>query len=171
MNPLRIEQTDILANRAGRLGKGQKRSRRLRALLGALICTWVAVVFFAEGATRHANGGQWLVPDLLGATTLVLGLCFAVSRLRNVDPAVRCLTGPVQLEPARTGALVGRFHLRVGGERCRVPRSLRSTYKNWRTTLTDRPYCVYVAGEAPGTVVGIEPARPAAGPRPLAARH
>jgi hypothetical protein len=39
-----------------------------------------------------------------------------------------------------------------------VPQSLHSTYKSWRRALTDRPYHVYVIGEPPGTVVGLEPA-------------
>jgi hypothetical protein len=160
LTPLRIEQADLVANRAGRLGERQKRSRRRRALLGTLICVWVAVVFFVEGARSHANGGQWLVPELIGAIVLALGLRFAVARLRDLDPAVRCLTGPVLLELARTGAAFGgaSLQLTAAGERCRVPQSLHSTYKSWRRALTDRPYHVYVIGEPPGTVVGLEPA-------------
>lgn len=141
----------------------------MRTLLGALVCAWVAVFFFAAGAMSRANGGQWVVPELLGVLALALGLRFALSRSRDANPAVRCLAGPVELELARTGALFGgaSLWLTVAGERCQIPQSLRSTYKRWRGVLTDQPYRVYVAGEASPAVVGLEPAEPSSG----AGRH
>lgn len=170
---LGIEPADILANRACRLGERQRRRRRLRTLLGVLIYTWVAVLLLAEWAMSRANGGQWLVPELLGVLALALGLRFAVARLRNANPTVRCLSGPVGLERTRSGALFGgtAFWLTVAGERCKVPKSLRSSHKNWRKALSNQPYRVYVIGEGSDTVVGMEPAELPLDARPCGTRQ
>ncbi len=157
---LGIERADIEANRRGGLGRLQRRKRRRGALIGLGVCVAIGVLLFAGGAMSQANGGQWFVPDLLGVVVIGFGVGVATPRLRRRDPAVRCLTGQVRIMSTRSSAMYGGTFLVliVGEERCFLPQTLRSTYKNWRAILSPDPYNVYVIDGPPGMVVGVEPA-------------
>jgi hypothetical protein len=161
---LKIGQADIEANRDGRLGTGQMRNLRSRARIAIAAGASLGTVLVAGALLSQANGGQWLVPALCGLAICGMTIGGAISRRRELAVPVRRLTGEVALTLVASGRAGSSLKLLVCSEHCAVPQSLRSTYKNWRAALSERPYHVYVIGKAP-TVVGIEPASPGDGDR------
>jgi len=159
---LKIGPADLEANRAGRLGTGQMRNLRFRARIAIAAGASLGTVLVAGGMLSQANGGQWLVPALCGLAVYGVAIGGAISRRRELAVPVRRLTGEVALTLVAKGRAGSSLKLLVCSEQCAVPQSLRSTYKAWRAALSERPYHVYVIGEAP-TVVGVEPASPSDG--------
>jgi hypothetical protein len=154
---LRIGRADIEANRAGRLGPQQRRNQRRQARIFLASGVVLGGLFAAGGKMSASNGGQWFVPELIGV--LIFGCCtvVAVSLFRSSAITVRCITGPASVQMASMGRAGNVLKLVVQGERCNLPRRLRSTDRRWRAALGDQPYHVYVVGKLP-SVVGIEPA-------------
>jgi hypothetical protein len=152
---LKIDRADLEANRAGRLGVGQRRRRRSQARMFLLAGLVLGGLFVAGGKMSAGNGGQWFVPVLIGVVIFAFATLRAITLLRSADIPVRRLTGPVSTQLVRMGRAGTAFKLVVDGERCDLPRRVRSSDRRWREALTDRPYHVYVVGKLP-SVVGIE---------------
>ncbi|MDQ8046805.1 MAG: hypothetical protein AAGC46_18240 [Solirubrobacteraceae bacterium] len=158
---LKVDQADVLANREGRLGTGQRRNRR-RANVGRAAACGALGVFFLVGARRSVDhGGQWFVPVLIGVVCLALAALFAYAAWHRDTMPVRCLVGPAEVILVSVGRGGVAAKLVVGGESCGLPslRNADTIRRDFEAQLRpDMSYRVYVVGQ-PGTaaVVAIEP--------------
>lgn len=154
---LRLDETDLAANRAGRLSANQARRMRSRARGYAIAFAALGLLLIAGGIYSDSNGGQWFVPVLLGVLVIAAGLLVARSEGGRRNLAVRRLTGRVDTMVVRVGRGGTALRLTVDGENCDLQRRRGAGLREWQAVLTDQPYHVYVIGQYPA-VVAIEPA-------------
>jgi hypothetical protein len=154
---MQLDEDDLAANRAGRLSAAQQRRRRARARNAGLGFAALGLLLIAGGIYSNGNGGQWLVPVLLGVLALAAGALVLRGGRGRADVAVRRVTGRVDVALVRVGRAGTALKLTVGGEQCDLPRRRGAGLHEWQAVLTDQPYHVYVIGAYPA-VVGIEPA-------------
>jgi hypothetical protein len=161
---LSIDESDLVANRAGRMGEHQQATQRLSArrltltaVGGGVLCALLAVLLVIQG-------GAWPVPTAVGVGWLGLCLALARSAARAETAAVYCLSGPVRVRKVTTDAgASGVPHitlwLDIDGKSCLLPGSISFDLDRWRSALGPGSVRVYAyGGPKIPKVVGIEPA-------------
>lgn len=152
---LRIEQSDILANRDGHLGATQRRQAARMAVILPLVLVVLGGALIGGGFLSRSNGGDTFVPWFMGAVIVILGIVFAWSSRNAPRVPVQRFTGQVQVGLVAVGR-GAEVRLWVSGQTCRPPTRLRSTIDAWEAAIDPaRIYHVYVVGTANG-VVGVE---------------
>jgi hypothetical protein len=161
---LGVDEDDIAANRAGRMGTHQQatlraNARRLRmgaAVGGGFFALFTALVV--------AQGGPWPVVLAVGVGWVVLCLLLARMPARGSTAAVQCLSGPVRVRKKRTAGTDGglahiSLWLDVAGSSCLLPTAVSFDLNRWRAALGSGSLRVYVyGGPKIPKVVGIEQA-------------
>ena len=161
---LGIDESDLVANRAGRMGDHQQanqasnaRRLTLTGIGGGALCAGFTVLIIVQG-------GTWPVPLGVGIGWVIMCLLLARSAARAETAAVYCLSGPVQVRKQTSGNPQGgvphvSLWLDVDGHSCLLPSSTSLDLDHWRSALGAGTLHVYVYG-GPNVpkVVGIEPA-------------
>jgi hypothetical protein len=157
-----IDESDIAANRAGRMGTHQQatlranaRRLRLTGVGGGAVCAVLTAVVVVQG-------GPWPVILVVGVGWVVLCLLLAGMPARGSTAAVQCLSGPVRVRKRTTAGTDGglahiSLWLDVAGSSCLLPTAVSFDLDRWRAALGPGSLRVYVyGGPKIPKVVGIE---------------
>jgi hypothetical protein len=160
-----IDESDIAANRAGRMGTHQQatlranaRRLRLTGVGGGAVFALLTAVVVAQG------GGSWPVILVVGVGWVVLCLLLAGMPARGSTAAVQCLSGSVRVRKVKTAGTDGglahtSLWLDVAGSSCLLPSAVSFDLDRWRAALGPGSLRVYVyGGPKIPKVVGIEQA-------------
>ena len=169
MNPdllklLGIDESDLVANRAGQMGIHQQAAEQVQVRRLA-IATWGgAALFGAATLLVLIQGGSWWAVLIAGVAWVAT--CFALERAakRTARDAVRALAGPVhirrteRLEGANSSVPHITLWADVAGTSCLLPTAVSFDAARWQTAIGSGSLRVYVhgTGKTP-RVVGIEP--------------
>jgi hypothetical protein len=160
---LSIDESDLVANRAGRMGEHQKATQRVSAHRLTMTAAGGGALFALFAVLLVIQGGAWPLMIGVGAGWVVLCLALARTAARAETAAVYCLTGPVSVRKVTTdaGASGVPHHtlwLDVDGKSCLLPGSISFDLDRWRSALGPGGLRVYVyGGPKIPKVVGIEP--------------
>jgi hypothetical protein len=158
----RIDESDIAANRAGRMGAHQQATLRANARRLKLTGVGGGVIFALLTAPVLAQGGPWPVIVVVGVGWVVLCFLLAGMPARGSTAAVKCLSGPGRVRKVTTaGTQGGLAHtslwLDVGDSSCLLPTAVSFDLARWRAALGAGSLRVYVyGGPKIPKVVGIE---------------
>jgi hypothetical protein len=160
---LSIDESDLVANRAGRMGEHQQATQKTNARRLTLTGAGGGVLLALFAVLLVIQGGAWPLPLAVGAGWVGLCLALARSAARAETAAVYCLSGPVRVRKVTTdaGASGVPHHtlwLDVDGKSCLLPGSISFDLDRWRSALGPSGLRVYVyGGPKIPKVVGIEP--------------
>ena len=153
LRALRITQSDLEANRLGRLGTSQRR-RALRGVavgvvIGVALSAAVLIPTVNQARTPGVEAQNWIIPGVAGLAVLVITVTSAWGTLLRLQRRVECATGPLSLGAVRVGrgGVVSKLH--VAGRAFTLPRPPYATsgvIAAYRAILTDGSYNVYFQG-------------------------
>jgi hypothetical protein len=149
----RMTQSDLEANRGGRLGPSQRR-RVLRNLgfgvaFGLALSAWVLVATFNQARTPGVEAQNWIIPGVAGLAVAALTVTLAGRTLKGMRRRVECITGTLSLSLVRVGRGGTAATLQVAGRSFTLPRPSHASagvIPAYRTILTGGCYHVYVQG-------------------------
>jgi hypothetical protein len=161
---LSSDESDLVANRAGRMGEHQQAAQRTNAHRLTVTAAGGGALFALFTVLLVIQGGAWPLTVAVGAGWVVL--CLALARLaaRAETAAVYCLSGSVRVrkQTVDAGASVAphtTLWLDIDGKSCLLPTSISFDLDRWRSALGPGSVRVYVyGGPKIPKVVGIEPA-------------
>jgi len=161
---LSIDESDLVANRAGRMGEHQQATQRTNARRLTLTAAGGGTLLALFSLLLVIQGGAWPVPLAVGAGWVVLCLALARMPARAETAPVYCVSGPVRVRKTTTdagSAYVGHttLWLDIDGRSCLLPGSVSFDLDRWRSALGPGSVRVYMyGGPKIPKVVGIEPA-------------
>jgi hypothetical protein len=161
---LSIDESDLVANRGGRMGEHQQATQRTKARRLRMAAAGGGVLFALFALLLVIQGGAWPVMIAVGAGWVVLCLLLARSAAGAETAAVYCLSGPVRVRKVTTDAGASgvpeiTLWLDVAGRSCLLPGLISFDLDRWRSALGPGSVRVYVyGGPKIPKVVGIEPA-------------
>jgi hypothetical protein len=161
---LSIDESDLVANRAGRMGQHQQATQRTKARRLTMAAAGGGALFALFALLLVIQGGAWPLMIAVGAGWVVLCLLLARSAAGAETAAVYCLSGPVRVRKVTTDAGASgvpeiTLWLDVDGKSCLLPGSISFDLDRWRSALGPGSVRVYVyGGPRIPKVVGIEPA-------------
>jgi hypothetical protein len=161
---LSIDESDLVANRAGRMGEHQQATQRTKARRLTMAAAGGGALFALFALLLVIQGGAWPLMIAVGAGWVVLCLLLARSAAGAETAAVYCLSGPVRVRKLTTDAGASgvpeiTLWLDVDGKSCLLPGSISFDLDRWRSALGPGSVRVYVyGGPRIPKVVGIEPA-------------
>jgi hypothetical protein len=162
---LSIDESDLVANRAGRMGEHQQALQRTKARRLTAAAGGGGAVFAVFAVILVIQGGAWPLMLAVGAGWVVLCLLLARTAARAETAAVYCLSGPVRVtrrtEDSANNGSVPHITLWLGidGKSCLLPTEVSFDVDRWRSALGPGSVRVYVyGGPKIPKVVGIEPA-------------
>jgi hypothetical protein len=161
---LSIDESDLVANRGGRMGEHQQATQRTKARRLTMAAAGGGVLFALFALLLVIQGGAWPLMIAVGAGWVVLCLLLARSAAGAETAAVYCLTGPVRVRKVTTDAGASgvpeiTLWLDVDGRSCLLPGMISFDLDRWRSALGPGSVRVYVyGGPKIPKVVGIEPA-------------
>jgi hypothetical protein len=160
---LSIDESDLVANRAGRMGEHQQATLRTNARRLTVAAAGGGALFALLTVILVIQDGAWPLPIAVGAGWVGLCLALARSAAGGETAAVYCLSGPVRVRKVTTdaGASGVPHHtlwLDVDGKSCLLPGTISFDLDRWRSALGPGSVRVYVfGGPKIPKVVGIEP--------------
>jgi hypothetical protein len=161
---LSIDESDLVANRAGRMGEHQQATQRTKARRLTMAAAGGGVLFALFALLLVIQGGVWPLMIAVGAGWVVLCLLLARSAAGAETAAVYCVSGPVRVRRQTTDAGASgvpeiTLWLDVDGRSYLLPGSISFDLDRWRSALGPGSVRVYVyGGPRIPKVVGIEPA-------------
>jgi hypothetical protein len=161
---LSIDESDLVANRAGRMGEHQQATQRMKARRLTIAAAGGGVLFALLALLLVIQHGAWPLMIAVGAGWVVLCLLLARSAAGAETAAVYCLSGPVQVRKVTTDAGASgvpehTLWLDVDGKSCLLPGLISFDVDRWRSAIGPEGARVYVyGGPKVPKVVGIEPA-------------
>jgi hypothetical protein len=153
LRAFRIAQSDLEANRGGRLGPSQRR-RTWRSLgfgvaFGLALSAWVLVATFSQARSPGVEAQNWIIPGVAGVAVAALTVSFAWTTLRGMRRRVECIVGTLSLSQVRVGRGGTVAKLQVAGRSFTLPRppqAAAGVIPAYRAILSDGSYQVYVQG-------------------------
>ena len=123
---LSIDESDLVANRAGRMGEHQQATQVMKARRLTVAAAGGGVVFALLALLLVVQHGAWPLMIAVGAGWVVLCLLLARSAARAETAAVYCLSGPVRVRKVTTDAGASgvpeyTLWLDVDGKSCLLP--------------------------------------------------
>ena len=160
---LSIDESDLAANRAGRMGEHQQAVQRTSARRLTVTAAAGGALFALFTVLLVAQGGAWPLTISIGAGWVVLCLVLARVAARAEMAAVYCLSGTVRVRKQTVEAAAGVPHttlwLDIDGRSCLLPTLISFDLDRWRSALGPGSVRLYVyGGPKIPKVVGIEPA-------------
>jgi hypothetical protein len=162
---LSIDESDLVANRVGRMGEHQQATQRMKARRlkiaaagGGALLALLALLLVAQ------HNSAWPLMIAVGAGWVVLCLLLARSAAGAETAAVYCLSGPVRVRKVTTDAGASgvpehTLWLDIDGKSCLLPGLISFDVDRWRSAIGSGSARVYVyGGPKVPKVVGIEPA-------------
>jgi hypothetical protein len=153
LRAFRITQTDLEANRVGRLGPSQRRRTLGAVVLGVVVglalSAGVLIPTINQARTPGVEAQNWIIPGIAGLAVLVVTVTAAWGTLLRMQRRVECVTGSVSLDLVRIGRGGVVPKLQVAGRAFTLPRpphALSGVIPAYRAILTDGSYHVYVQG-------------------------
>jgi hypothetical protein len=161
---LSIDESDLVANRAGRMGEHQQATQRLNARRLTIAAVGGGTLFALFAVLLVIQGGAWPLPIAVGVVWV--GICLPLARVaaRAETAPVYCVSGPVRVRKVTTdaGASGVPHHtlwLDIDGRSCLLSGSVSFDLDRWRSALGPGSVRVYMyGGPKIPKVVGIEPA-------------
>jgi hypothetical protein len=161
LRAFRVTESDLEANRAGRLGPAQRR-RTLRNVavgvaIGLALSVWILIATYNQARTPGVAALNWIIPGLVGLLVAAATVSGAWVTLRAMRRPVECVTGTVSLSLARVGrgGTAARLHVAARSfTLARPPHTPGGVIPAYRSMLTDGEYHVYVQGLR---LLGLEP--------------
>jgi hypothetical protein len=161
---LSIDESDLVANRAGRMGEHQQATQRVNARRLTIAAAGGGAVFGLLAVLLVIQGGAWPVP--IGVGVIWVGTCLPLARVaaRAETAAVYCVSGPVRIRKVTTDAGASgvphhTLYLDIDGKSCLLSGSVSFDLDRWRSALGPGSLRVYMyGGPKIPKVVGIEPA-------------
>jgi hypothetical protein len=161
---LSIDESDLVANRAGQMGEHQQATQRTKARRLTVTAAGGGALLALLTVLLAVQGGAWPLPLAVGAGWVALCLALARVAARAETAHVYCLTGPVRVRKQTTDAGASgvpeiTLWLDIDGRSCLLPGSISFDLDRWRSALGPGSVRAYVyGGPKIPKVVGIEPA-------------
>lgn len=153
LQALRVTETDLDANRDGRLGANQRRRTLRHLAIGTVVglgfSAWILAAALNGSRMPGVEAQNWIIPAVVGLVVAALTLVAVWTTLRGMRRRVECITSSLSLGLVRVGRGGSVAKLQVAGRAFTLPRPPHASagvIPAYRAILTDGSYHVYVQG-------------------------